>query len=357
MTARALILSGHDIPQWRQRYLDGLAPAPLPYLVDSLARADFELDFPGGFTKSAGAQARRWLARKAGFPLEATLRGARFARHVDVVIALLENEAIFPSLLRNAHLPPYSNVPLVIWSCWLGDQLTRVDAETRRTLQRRFAKADLITLLSRHEVEIYLEAGFSAEQLFPITYGVSHTFYTPDDSVRDISVLAVGQDRGRDYRTLFDAVSGTDLVLDVVCKPENLTGISIPDNVRIHGTVSHVEYRSLLRRAQILAVPTIEMAYPTGSSVALEASAAGCCVVASRTRAMADYIAHGTAGVLVPVGDSEAWRETLLELASDTTKREQLGAGARASIESKFNAHHMWAELANELRVRGIVKD
>ncbi|MEI2820695.1 MAG: hypothetical protein V9E81_10995 [Marmoricola sp.] len=131
-------------------------------------------------------------------------------------------------------------------------------------------KADLITLLSRHEVEIYLEAGFSAEQLFPITYGVSHTFYTPDDSVRDISVLAVGQDRGRDYRTLFDAVSGTDLVLDVVCKPENLTGISIPDNVRIHGTVSHVEYRSLLRRAQILAVPTIEMAYPTGSSVALK---------------------------------------------------------------------------------------
>ena len=73
---------------------------------------------------------------------------------------------------------------------------------------------------------------------------------------RDNDLLAVGQDRGCDYATLLDAVRRTDLRLELVCKPENLSGLSIPESVVVHGTVPHEQYRDMVRRTKVMAVPT-----------------------------------------------------------------------------------------------------
>lgn len=353
---RALILSEHDLGSWGARHRRGEVPAAMPYGVDALA-TDL------GWTLAGAARAAdpRWgrlrdvVEHRAGFPVERALRGSGQARRADLVLALLEQQGAAASLLRRAKVPPYSSTPLVVWSCWLADDLRSAPPEARRRLARRFDGADLITHLSRHETEIFTDLGIEESRLFPVTYGVSHDYYVPGDGRRDIALLAVGQDRGRDYRTLLDAVRGTDLVLDVVCKPGNLADLDVPDNVRVHGTVPLPDYRRLLQRARVVVVPTHDLAYPTGSSVALEAASSGACVAVTGTRAMRDYFTDGVDSRLVDEGDVGGWREVLSELSDDEAQRVRLGAAARRSVETRFNARHMWTELAGVMAARGLI--
>lgn len=353
---RATVLSGHDLGAWRTQYDAGAAPARLPYGVDALEELGFTLRAHGRSGGRVVAKLRDVAEHRLGFPVQASLRAAPDVVRSDLVVALLEQEAVLPALFKRRGLPPYARTPLMVWSCWLADEISRADPSDRAAMYARFKHADLIAHLSARETEILVDAGFAEHQLVAMTYGVSDDYYLPGvEDDRDLDLVAIGQDRGRDYATLFAAIEGTDLALDLVCRPENLAGLTVPDNVHVHGVVPREQYRSMLRRSKVVAVPTRVLAYPTGSSVALEASASGCCVVATDTPAMRDYVEDGTSGLLVPPGDVAAWRETLLSLRDDDARRMRLGAGGRRSVESRFNARNMWRELADVARERGMI--
>jgi glycosyltransferase involved in cell wall biosynthesis len=353
----ALLLSEHDLDEWRRRFEAGDAPAAMPYGVDVLSALGWQLRGVPHSRGRLGSKLRDIVEHRTGYAVERTVRGAPAARRADVVLALLERQGMAAARWKRAGLPPYAATPLVIWSCWLADDARRADADERRRLRRRVEAADLITHLSRHETEVLVDLGIPEERLFAVTYGVSHRFYVPPATgePRDIAILAVGQDRGRDYASLVEAVRRTDLVVDVVCKPDNVAGLDVPDNVRVHAPVRLPEYRALLRRARVVAVPTVDLAYPTGSSVALEGASTGCCVVVTGTRSMRDLFIDGETGRLVDVGDVQGWRRVLTELRDDPVQRERLGAAARESVEGRFNADHMWTELAGVLAERGLV--
>lgn len=352
---RALVLTGQDIADWRARYAAGRAPAALPYEVDALEREGFDLTVNGSRGARLSTKVRDQVEHRLGFSVRTALQAIPHARSADVVVALLEREAVAASRLKQRRLPPYAGRPLVAWTCWLADDAARADAAGRERIRRSMAGVDLVVHLSRHETGTLVDLGIEESRLFAMTYGVSHRYYTPGPDPRDIAVLAVGQDRGRDYATLFESVRGTDLRVDVVCRPENLVGLDVPPNVHVRGVVPHETYRALLRRARIVAVPTHVRAYPTGSSVALEAASSGCCVIATDTPAMADYLTHDRTGVLVPAGDVAGWRESLTTLLDDPVRTGRIGQAARRSIEDTFNAEAMWSGIAAAMRTRGLV--
>lgn len=353
---KALVLSGHDLRTWRAEYAAGAAPAELPYEVDALRTAGFDLTVRSNSHRPAVTRLRAKVEHRTKYGVALPMAAAPSVLRNDVVIALLEREGALPAILRGRGIPPYSRRPLVIYSWRLAYDVLHASRAERTKLVDRYSSADLITHMSARESDVLMEAGFAPEQLFGATFGVSHHYYLPGpEAERDIDLLAVGQDHGRDYATLFAAIEGTQHQLDLVCRPENLAGLRVPPNVRVHGTVPHAAYRQLLRRAKVVAVPTDVRSYPTGSSVVLEAASSGCCVVATDTPAMADYIADGRTGVLVPPHDPVGWREALLRLSADDVTRRRLGEGARRSVEETFNAVHMWTEIAGEMRRRGLV--
>lgn len=353
---RCVVLSEHDFDQWQRRYEVGDAPARLPYAIDALEGENFELTGVRQSSRPTVVKARQVVEHRYGMVVERALRAIPPLTQADVLIALLERQAMLPGLLKSWRVPPYRSTPLVIWSCWLADDIRRGDEIQRAWIKRRIQEADLITHFSHQQTEILVDFGIPEERLFPLTFGVSQNFYTPDPTFdRDIELLAVGQDRGRDYRTLIDAVRGTQLTLDLVCKPENLAGIDVPENVRVHGTVSLAAYRRLLTRAQVVAVPTFEMAYPTGSSVALEAASSGCAVVLSGTPPLRDYFVDTVNARLVGVGDVHEWRTVLHELLKDPVQRARLGSAGRESVTTRFNADAMWREFAEVIRSRGLI--
>jgi glycosyltransferase involved in cell wall biosynthesis len=72
--------------------------------------------------------------------------------------------------------------------------------------------------------------------------------------------------------------------------------------------------------------------------VVLEALQRAVPVVASRIGGIPEVIQEGVNGLLVPPGNEAALTGALERLLADPTLRRQLGAGARASIDSRFSA-------------------
>lgn len=354
-TMRALVLSEHPLRRWRGEFESGRRSTGLPYGVDALERRGYELEGQARASSKLATKVRDVVEHRLGYPVERALRAMPRAARADVVIALLEAQGIAPAMLKRRGLSPYAATPLVIWSCWLADDLRNLPLDERRARARALDRVDLIVHLSRSETEVFTDLGFSPDRLFPMTYGVAAEFYTPPTGERDLGIVAIGQDRGRDYATLFRAVADTELRLDVVCRTDNLRGLEIPPNVTVHPPVGHRDYRELLRRASVVAVPTRDLAYPTGSSVALEASSCGACVIATDTSAMREYLRHNDTAVLVPVGDADAWRHALRRVTSDSALRNRIGKQARASVSTTFNTNNMWFEIDDEMRERGIV--
>lgn len=342
-----LVLSEHDVAAWHRAYRQGNRPAALPYGVDALTGLGVDLAAPDPLPD------QRWLHKAAraahhrlGYPVDRLLAARRLLPEADAVLALMEAEGAAAAQARYRRVGAFADTPVLIFGCWLADDLTRTTPEGREALLRRYRGADLITHFSHQETAVLVDAGFAPEQLFRITYGVSHRFYVPDPALaKDIDILSVGQDRGRDYATLFEAVAGTRLRVEVVCKPENLAGLTVPENVTVHGTVDLPTYRRMLQRARVVAVPTHVLMYPTGSSVALEAASTGACVVVSDTPAMRELFVDGETALMPASGDPDALRDALVLADRDPDLRARLGRAARASVEQTYNADNFWREV------------
>lgn len=89
--------------------------------------------------------------------------------------------------------------------------------------------------------------------------------------------------------------------------------------------MSEADLAGLLELASVVAVPS---RYEGFGLPALEAMAVGVPVVAADTTALPEVL--GSAGVLVPPGDVDAWAEALDRLLVDPAERVRLGEAGRA---------------------------
>lgn len=242
---------------------------------------------------------------------------------------------------------------MVMLSCWLAEWISKAKPEDRRALVRQFEAVDLILTLSRNQIEMLLDAGFRPEQVDAIPFGCAPALFDGPNVDRDIDVLAAGFDHGRDYGTFFDGIRHLDTKVHLLCQPANLTGLTIPDNVVVHGVIPFDEYRAMLRRAKIVAVPTKELAYPTGQSVALEAAASGVAVAYTATTALSEYF-DATYAVPVAVGDSDGWRRSISALLEDSSVRECTARAGRTKVTENFSYARMWREFTARLSDHGI---
>ncbi len=157
---------------------------------------------------------------------------------------------------------------------------------------------------------------------------------------QDVLVRALGEDalRGRE-----------DVVVLVAGAPwrgeerherhlrELAAGLGVSERVRIAGFVEDVDL--VYGAADVVAVPSKQPdPFP---NAALEAAAAGCCVVASAHGGLPEMLRDGETGVLVAPGDAAALATALAGLADDAQRRDALGAAARADVRTRFSRETM----------------
>jgi glycosyltransferase involved in cell wall biosynthesis len=92
----------------------------------------------------------------------------------------------------------------------------------------------------------------------------------------------------------------------------------------------------LYRSADVFVLPSLA---ETFGIAAVEASAAGLPVIASRIGGLQDIVRDGESGFLVEPGDVGALAAALSRLASDADLRARMGARGREHAEQRFDAH------------------
>jgi glycosyltransferase involved in cell wall biosynthesis len=323
----------------------------LPLAVDAIAEAGVELDWSDAVhrwpwaTGPVHAVVRR-LERLTAPWLQTVLATRRIAR-ADAVVAVFESQGIFLAFLRSLHIWPYTRPRYAVVATWLAMDIERFGRWRRRAYRWAYRGVDRLVFFSPNQAAVYRDVlGIPDERLAAVRFGVDHEHFAPRDVDEQDYVLAVGRDRGRDWTTLFDAVRDTDLKVKLAARPEDIEGLELPPNVEDVGFLPLDEYRDLTAGARVVAVPTRVRAYPTGQTVLLEAMALARCCVVTDTPALRGYVEDGTTALVVPPGDPAALRKALDRAYSDDDLRRRIGAGARRSVEERFNSMEMWQRIA-----------
>jgi glycosyltransferase involved in cell wall biosynthesis len=107
---------------------------------------------------------------------------------------------------------------------------------------------------------------------------------------------------------------------------------------RVHFLGERADLDELLGHAEVVWVPSRA---DRGTTAALEAMAAGRPVVASRWPGLAEVIAHGETGLLVPPGDKAALARETRGLLDDAGRRQRLGEAGRRRAAERFGVEAM----------------
>lgn len=122
---------------------------------------------------------------------------------------------------------------------------------------------------------------------------------------------------------------------------ERAAALGVADRLLLPGFVDRVGL--VYTAADVVAVPST---HPDPlPNAALEAAAAGCCVVAADHGGLREILDGGRTGVLVPPGDADALAAALAALRDDAGRRARLGALAADDAAARFGADRLAAAL------------
>jgi hypothetical protein len=148
--------------------------------------------------------------------------------------------------------------------------------------------------------------------------------------------IFAGGRSGRDYGTLFEAMSGLDSQLVVNARKFNVQGLGCPPNVTINDFMPVREYYALMARSQFVVLPLQDTPYAVGLGHIVQAMSAGKALVATRTASAIDYIEDGQTGILVAPHDTHDMRSAIAYLLAHPEKAKAMGQKARRRYEEKY---------------------
>jgi len=161
---------------------------------------------------------------------------------------------------------------------------------------------------------------------------------------QDVLIRALAQHGGEDTVALVagDPWTGEERRLEELRALAAALGVA--QRVRFAGFRADVE--NVYGAADVVVVPSTQPD-PLPNS-ALEAAAAGCCVVAAAHGGLPEIVADGVSGRLVTPGDPAALAAALGALRADAAQRERLGAAAAVDVRERF-APALFLERAQAL--------
>jgi len=291
-------------------------------------------------------------------PLPASLtRLAWNARELTVPFEVGRTDVVFTPLAAVLLLAARVRaLPTVAINFGLNLIWRRASPARRRLLHASLrAAARVICLGDAQRTELVEAADLDPDRVLSMVIPVDAEFFAPRGHTGSRTVVAVGKDLARDYRTLLEAVAPLDVDTRVVAHPRNVAGLDVPANARVVQGLSFPSLRDLYAEAGVVVLPQRSDAYAYGSeggglTAVLEAMAMGRPVVASERAILRDYLTDGVDAVVVPPEDPVALREAIERVLGDEELARRLGAAARERVERAHTSPGFAARLAPVLR-------
>lgn len=241
---------------------------------------------------------------------------------------------------------------VAMFQCWSARQ------EMAITTFGLFNAMDTIIVHCKSMRDNLIHLGAPRERIRLIPYCIDQNFFVPrpDIEPRQGVIMSLGERRSRDYGSLFEAVQGLPVTLEVAGfghwyareKDSSMNG-SIPENVRMLKHLPQSELRDQYASSQFVVIPVHDLVYSAGATASMEAGSMGRAVVAFHSRGISDYIINGETGILVEPGDVKAMREAIQYLLSNPKEAKRLGENARQRIIEELNLETYVRNIANVL--------
>jgi glycosyltransferase involved in cell wall biosynthesis len=318
------------LPSNRQHDLIGTGPDYLNRLgvAEALERLGWRVDFMDVNEAPLNPFAGRPSLFSAIDPLRA-LRILLARRRAFAVLSYYQSGVLIVLALRRL----LGFKPLVVIVDIGQDEGWRI-----RTQIVRFclARADAVFTFASAQAE-YLSQKYGSDVVRFLPQQTDTDFFCPGPEPEEDFVLSVGADISRDYGTLKEAIFGLGLpvVLKTTLVEEDRE--RFPNVKVVRERLSDAAFRSLYRRAGIVAIPLTDTLYPGGITTLLESLACGKAVVVSDSRGVRDYLHHEENCLVVPCGDAGALRAAILRLMQDDALRIRLARNARAYAEKQLS--------------------
>lgn len=238
---------------------------------------------------------------------------------------------------------------VTMFTCWSARQ------EFVITKLRLFKTMDTILVHCASMQEHFIRLGAPRESVRLIHYSIDQNFFAPRTDVeqRPNLITSVGEARSRDYGSLFEAVKGLSVTLEVAgfghwyAREIDTHVNSIPPlNVTLLKHLSHTDLRHQYASSQFVVIPVHDLVYSAGATASMEAGSMGRAVVAFRSRGISDYIIDGETGILVEPGNVQAMRDAIESLLANPKEAKRLGDNARQRIVEELNLERYLNEIA-----------
>jgi glycosyltransferase involved in cell wall biosynthesis len=197
------------------------------------------------------------------------------------------------------------------------------------------------------------EVGVPADRLRHLLFGIDADYFTMDGAEPTPGLVSsAGNDQHRDHPTVVAAMAEVrrrvpHARLELATHHE----IDVPAEVGIrHPRLTGPLMRELYQRSQVVVVALRPNLHVSGVTVALEAMASGRPVIVTDTPGMADYVADGQWGLLVPPGDVDALAAAIVRLLSDPDEATGLGMAGHKAVHERFTTDGQARRLAELLR-------
>ena len=218
----------------------------------------------------------------------------------------------------------------------------------------------LLTLLNQLELltisraeQKFLQEIMPDREIGYIPFGVDQRFWFPNPEPTHVDnyVLAIGNDRNRDWKTLVSAWSEDLPNLKIIT---SLPVVSDLENIEVirgdwrSSMLSDEEIRELYWGAMFVVVPSRETVQPAGQSVSLQAMACGKPVILSNISGLWDkeLMKDGENCLLVQPHDVLSLKNAIYSLLNNVSIRQTISARARDRILFSFNVNSMADNLA-----------
>jgi glycosyltransferase involved in cell wall biosynthesis len=187
-------------------------------------------------------------------------------------------------------------------------------------------------------------------------WGVRPPELEPPDSPleRGEYVCAMGGN-ARDYRTLFAAMARLpEVPLVAVVRPENVAGLEVPANVRLHYNLPRGQASNILGYSRFMVLPLAGSDVPCGHVTLVAGMFLGKAMIVTNSKGVLDYVEDGVNSLLVPVGDIDALAGRIRELWDDPERANRLGAAGSAFATANCSEAQLLSRLRRTLGEFGL---